>query len=235
MSKYEIQPIQAFRDTICNTAVDSLADVAEIGLDSLLADGFIKDIPAIGFLVRMGQGITSIKNVIVAKRILVFVQQVRTNSISDGALQNHIKELDNDPEKFNQELETILDYIDKQVGYIKAKILGNFYHSFLDRKISWEDFILLADIVGAISTADIDTLLDLYSKREYLRNDSFDVNCAKRLDRCSLIDYFNGMIVSSKKDNNKQIMARINNIGDAFVEVGLKNISNFSFPFDING
>lgn len=233
MSKFEIQPVQAFKDTMCNAAVDSLADIAEIGLDSLLADGFIKDVPAIGFLIRMGQGITSIKNAITAKRILVFVQQVRTNSITDGAIQNHIEQLNNSPETFNRELETILDYIDKQAGYIKAKILGNFYYSFLIKDISWNDFILRADIVDAISTTDIDTLLDLYSKREYLENDDFDMNCAKRLDRCSLIDYFNGMIVRSRKDPSKEIMARINNLGDAFVTTGLKNISNFSFSFDI--
>ena len=101
MSKFEIQPVQAFKDTMCNATVDSLADLAEIGLDSLLEDGIIKDIPAVGFLVRMGQGITSIKNAITAKRILVFVQQVRTNSISDGALQRHIEQLNNSPEKFN--------------------------------------------------------------------------------------------------------------------------------------
>ncbi len=233
MSKFEIQPVQAFKDTMCNATVDSLADIAEISLDSLLEDGIIKDIPAVGFLVRMGQGITSIKNAITAKRILVFVQQVRTNSISDGALQRHIEQLNNSPEKFNEELETILDYIDKQTGYIKAKILGNFYYSFLKKDISWDDLILLADIVDAISITDIDTLLDLYSKREYLKDDNFDLNCAKRLDRCSLIDYFNGMIVSSKKDPRKQMMARINNIGDAFVMIGLKNISNFSFSLNI--
>ena len=232
MSKFETQPVQAFKDTMCNTTVDSLADIAEIGLDSLLEDGIIKDIPAIGFLVRMGQGTTSVKNAFTAKRILVFVKQVRTNSISDGALQNHIEQLNDSPEKFNQELETILDYIDKQAGYIKAKILGNFYYSFLKKDISWDDFILRADIVDALSTTDINTLLDLYSKREYLENDIFDMNCAKRLDRCSLIDYFNGMIVNFTKDSGKAIMARINNLGDAFVTIGLKNISDFSFSFD---
>lgn len=119
---------------------------------------------------------------------------------------------------------TILDYIAKQTGYIKAKILGNFYCSFLRGEIEWDDLILLADITDDIYLTDIETLLDLCSKREYLPGAHFDMNCAKRLDRCSLIDYFNGMIASSSQNPGKGIQARINNLGDAFVEIGLKNI-----------
>lgn len=225
----EIRPIQDLKNTMCDAALDSMSDIAEIGLDSFLEDGLIKDIPVVGFLFRMGKGISSVKDAITAKRILVFVQRVRENSVDDNALQKHLEELGDDSKKLNQELETILDYIDKQTGYIKAKILGNFYHSFLNREIAWDDFVLLADIVDSISITDMSTLLDLHSKREYLTNDRFDMNSAKRLDRCSLIDYFNGMIVSSKKDHTKQIRAMINNLGDVFVTIGLKNIPTFSF------
>jgi len=224
MTEPDIRPVQALKDTMLSTAIDSLEDIAEIGLDMLLQDGPIKELPIIGFLSRIGKGASSVRDAITAKKILVFVQQVRENSITDDALQQHIEELNGNPKKQGKELETILDYIDKQTGYIKSKILGNFYYSFLNKDISWDDLIILADVTDDISIPDIETLKDLYEKREYLQEDCFDINCAKRLDRCSLIDFFNGMAMGSPNNPNIGIMARINNLGDVFVEVGLKNI-----------
>ena len=163
---------------------------------------------------------------------MVFVQQIQKNKVGDRQLKEHIEKLNNNHKKLNQELEVILDYIDKQTGYIKAKILGNFYSAFLEHAIDWDSFILLADIVNIISIIDIKVLLDLYHKRKYIEPDAFDPNCAKRLDRCSLIDYANGMMVRSTGETSEPWMARINNIGDAFVDLGLKNISDFSFDFN---
>ena len=59
MEKPELQPIQAFKDTVLGTALDSLEDIAEIGLDSILEEEFIKDFPVVGFLFRIGKGVAS--------------------------------------------------------------------------------------------------------------------------------------------------------------------------------
>ena len=67
MEKPELQPIQAFKDTMLGTALDSLEDIAEIGLDSILEEEFIKDFPVVGFLFRIGKGVASVKDVITAK------------------------------------------------------------------------------------------------------------------------------------------------------------------------
>ncbi len=127
MDEIELQPVQNLKDTMLDATIDTIEDIAEIGLDSLLNEGVIKDIPIVGALFRIGKGVSSVKDAITAKRILIFTQQLRKNNIDGNKLQKHIEKLNDDPKKFNKELEIILDYIDKQAGYIKAKILVNFY------------------------------------------------------------------------------------------------------------
>ena len=223
MGTTNLTPIQNFKETIYDNVLNVGTDIAEISIDALMEDGIVKDIPVIGTIYKIGKTVTAVKDIVSTKRTLVFAQQVQHQNIGKDVLQKHKEKLIDDPKKFNKELEVILDYLEKQTGYLKAKILGKFYYLYLSNRCKWSDFGLLADITSSVSIYDFDMLEDLYQKKEYTtKSHSFDHATAKRLDRCSLIDYFNGMPILSSEGPDKQVLAQINNIGRIFYEQGLK-------------
>lgn len=223
MDKYNVEPIKACKETMYNFSLDTVTDIAEIGLDAFLEDGFLKEVPVFGIAYRFGQGVKSVYDAIIAKRVMVFIQQVQSRDIEYNTLKKHIDDLHHNQNKLNNEIEVVLDYLAKQTAYAKSKILGNFYFHYLSNTITWDEFGLLADITNSVSVCDFNLLLDLFQEKEYFDSDHFELGAAKRLDTCSLIDFFNGMVVSSPSLQGKSIMARINNVGEAFCKLGLED------------
>ena len=226
MDEFDIKPVNTLKRVLKENTLGIVSDISEIGLDTLINGEILKEFPIIGSVFRAGNTALAIKDVIDAKRVLVFVQRVQGNDVEHDELNRHIEYLNANPQKASAELETVLDYLSKQTGYKKAKILANFYYAFLEKRLKWEDFVLLADVIEDVSVSDLPMLQELYAKRIYTDNDRYDRNCAKRLDRCNLIDYYNGMVVSSQNDPNTRMTAAINNVGRVFVEIGLSNLSN---------
>ena len=154
----DLAPIQSFGETIYDSTLNIGMDFAEIGLDAFIEEGTIKDFPFFGTIYKVGKITTSIRDIIFAKKVLVFAQQVQQKSAGSNVLQEQKEKLKNSDKKLTKELEVILDYLERQTGYIKAKILGNFYFLFLSEELSWSDFGLIAYIINNFSIYDLEML-----------------------------------------------------------------------------
>src|SRR5262245_61944564 len=55
---------------------DIAVDLSEIGLDSLLEDGLLKDIPVFGSLVKLYKTGQTIRDALFAKKLLLFLQGI---------------------------------------------------------------------------------------------------------------------------------------------------------------
>lgn len=218
--KYMIQPVEETRATIFDSTIDLSMDISEIGIDMLFDDGVIKDIPAIGTVYKIGKIGYSVSRLSFIKKSLIFAQEMQRNNIGKGVLEKHKALMESNPKKYHKELELIIEYLNRQVGYEKSVLNARVYYLYLNENIDYDDFVLLLEIVDEIHLMDIDTLKQLYQREIFEAGCNFNSLACKRLHSCGVIDYFNGMQVGMAGDDRK-IIARITQLGKVFCEAVL--------------
>lgn len=221
----DIDQLELAKKIILAEPMDLGADILEIGLDQILEEGIIKDIPVFGSFIKIGKTIKSIHDAIFAKKVLVFAQNIHSGNDSEDKWERHKEKLKNNPKRLMKELEVLLIYIDRHTKYIKNKILGKFYSLYYMGEIDWGDFEELAEILDVISVFDFETLEELYIKKYYAVNENYNPLALKRLSNCGLADFFNGMVVTDNSgEQAANYIAKITDLGEYFWEFGLNGI-----------
>lgn len=226
-SDIEAKPVESFGQIVFNTTLDTGIDLLEVGLDQLLEDGLIREIPIIGVAYTTSKLFISLKDAMLTKKALVFAQRVQAGTADKKTLEKHREKLNKKPKKLMKELEALLVHLDKHTTYLKNKILGNFYILYLDEDIdfSWDDFEYMAEIVDNISVFDLEDLSLIYKTKTILEGEKYNSLAMKRLRYCGLVDFYDGMVAARISEATGYI-AKITKLGELFWEKGMKGLSN---------
>lgn len=215
--EYLIRPVEETRMAIFDSAIDLGTNVSEICIDMLQAEGIVKDIPVLGTVYKVGKIGYSVGQLTFIKKVLVFAQEMQKNDIDRGVLKKH-KELSvTDPKKYYRELELIIEYLNRQVGYEKSVLNARAYYLYLDEEIEYDDLMILWEVIDQLFLSDKETLIKLYKKNVFTEGDTYNQLACKRLYNCGMIDFFNGMSVKDS-DSEGFFCARISDLGRFFCE-----------------
>lgn len=214
---YKFEPIKEAETVIFDSMLETGIDLAEVGVDLLCEDEILRDIPILGTVFKLGKTVFSISRRMYIKKILIFAQEMQKGNVDRETLQKHKKELLADSKLYNSELETIVEYINRQVGYKKSKYYARAYMLYLNQIIGYEDLIMFFEIIDQMFLNDIDTLKEIYEKDTLKEEDNYSTFSCKRLSNCNLIDFYNGMAVKDP-DSGAMIFAKITYVGKYFSE-----------------
>lgn len=167
------QIITPFKESLFNDNLKDVAgDIIELGIDSILEDGLLRDIPIVNTIVgtfKFGQNIHD-RNLL--KQTIIFIQEFNNNSNSEK-VQKYISEyknnITNNPKKAENELGRIMIILNRNIDEIKTRILAKLYLYYIENKINWSEFCDLSEVNEKIFTLDIDVLKDIF-----LNNTDFD-------------------------------------------------------------
>ncbi|MFM2484358.1 hypothetical protein [Celerinatantimonas yamalensis] len=141
-----------------NELTNVSSNLLEVGVDSLLEGGVLKDIPIIGSVVGLFKSGISIKERFYVKKLLKFL--VEFKNIDEEARAKFVsEELSNDSkrEKFG---ETILNLIDKTDDISKFKLYARTFElHFLDR-CSYDEAIRICLMIERAFYRDLNFILD---------------------------------------------------------------------------
>lgn len=154
------QLVPSFKDTLFSTTYDIVADYAEIGLDALLDNEVLKEIPVVKTLssiCKIGYNLHE-RNLI--KQTLTFVKEFNSGSISQEKLTEHRKKLEENPKEAEEELGRILIILGKHVEQLQSQVLGSFYASYVKGAISWEKFCELSEANRRMFISDYQVLFE---------------------------------------------------------------------------
>jgi hypothetical protein len=130
------------------------ADISEAGLDQLINDPFMKDIPVLGSLINLARISKTISDRIFLIKIKTFLDALKDDKEPDW---NKFKEnIRSNEKQYKKAQETILFLIDRSDNLDKVKILAKVFDEFLEKKITYENFHRIS---FAIDKAFIDDLL----------------------------------------------------------------------------
>ena len=157
-------------NSIGEKAFDCISSLGEVGLDAIMDEGILRDIPLISTVVstyRIGEKLTERHHL---KKLISFVEEINTGSINEDNRIKYITKIKNNPKKRNAELEYILVLIDRYISEDKAKMLAKLYLAYLDGIIIWEELTMYAEVVDRFLILDCGTLISADGKVTVHRN-----------------------------------------------------------------
>lgn len=147
--------IPAFKQSIFNDSfVDNVASIAEVGIDSILSEGLLKDLPIFALLVGTTRTIKAIQDRNLLKNTAIFLDEIKSQKIDEVKLKKYKEKLNN-KKAAEQELGRVLILLNQYVDNVKSRILGRLFRGYVDQEYTWDKFCELSDILGRLFLDDM--------------------------------------------------------------------------------
>ena len=215
--------IPAFRQSIFNDSLaDGVANIAEVGIDSIMSDGLLKDIPIVNLLLNASRTFKAIHERNLLKNTALFLDAVNSQKIDDKKVQAYKKKLLNE-KTAERELGRVIVLLDQYVDNIKAQMLGRLFCQYIDRDYSWDKFCELSDILNRLFLDDMPFLYSIFGSdgRQAIYHIYKIPYNIKRLERIGLVELFGEY--SSFGDRlllSENMFAELTDNGLLFADVG---------------
>lgn len=136
------------------------ADLVEAILDQSVGDGLIKDIPILGSLAKLQTAFGAVRDHIFTKKVAYFLlalakvpDEQRTNFLTSVAKRGEERKVG----------ETLLVLIDRLDNYDRAELLAKVFASFINERLTMDEFRRLARVVEQIPPGSTSALRTFYS------------------------------------------------------------------------
>lgn len=215
--------IPAFRQSIFNDSLaDGVANIAEVGIDSIMSDGLLKDIPIVNLLLNASRTFKAIHERNLLKNTALFLDAVNSQKIDDKKVQAYKKNLLNE-KTAERELGRVIVLLDQYVDNIKAQMLGKLFCQYIDRDYSWDKFCELSDILNRLFLDDMPFLYSIFGSdgRQAIYHIYKIPYNIKRLESIGLVELFGEY--SSFGDRlllSENMFAELTDNGLLFADVG---------------
>ena len=158
--------VPMFSKSLFESVEDIGIDVLELGVDSILEDGILREIPIVGTVAKIGKIFVSVRDRNLLKQSVIFIQEFNSGKIDEDKLEKYKQELKNNPQKAEKELGRILIILDRIIDANKTQIVARFFYAYLDGKLTWLEFCEFCDITERLFLSDLNLLAKLYKDNE---------------------------------------------------------------------
>ncbi len=220
---------KSFAKSILEYNTDNIMELGEIGLDCLLDDSILKEIPFIKTIYGITKTGFAIREKHMFNKTIQFIQYINNLGKGNDKFEEYKKELKLNNEKCLKELERVLILIDRYIEVGKVNILARLFLNYIESNISWDDFAELSIILDNIFIKDLKELEKIYSSRYITMNQIFDKLSFRRIKNQNLIEE----IQSTIREQNGSISHyfnefdyQINELGIKLYKYGVENTNN---------
>ena len=179
--------VDDFEKSLFNSSKDVISDYLEIGIDSLMNEGILKEIPIVNTIVgvlKIGKNVHD-RNLL--KQTLTFINEFNNNKISHDKLKQYKITIENNHKRCEEELGRILlllnNFIDKEKSIMLAKI----FKAYIEKIINWNEFCEYSEIINRLFIQDINLLNMIYDGRVTDTTNRGDLYRVERLNSLGII------------------------------------------------
>ena len=209
--------VVSLENSLSSDICDTVGDLVEVGLDAVMDDGILKDIPILSTVVglyRIGHTIRERHEI---KQLALFVAELNRGCTDESKRKQLLEKLNSDTRKSKQEIEYILVVLDNYLEYEKSQMRAKLYIAYLEGTITWAEFAEYASMVKQLIPGD----LKLLEERHMVRKQS---QCAELLRLLSLgLMYQQDSPLFPDGDytviKNELASFTITEFGDKFIEI----------------
>ncbi len=150
---------KSLKDSLSPEFESIISNAAELGIDALLEDGILKDIPFISSAIsiyRIGKSIKERHNL---KKLICFLDELNKCSLDENNRNLYAEKFQQNEKFQKQQLEYIMILIDRYLDYNKPRMLAKLYLAYLFEYIDWQVFSTYAEIIDRLLPDDITYLM----------------------------------------------------------------------------
>lgn len=148
--KNEKTIIKPVKEEIINPTVNLSIDYSEIGIDDILNNDAISEIPIVKTIVGFTKIGLSIKERFDIKKLLIFFKEFHSGDIEKNRLEEFKNKFKNNKKYRTKIVETILIMNERFLNEIKSKILANLINAHIEKKLTLNelnDILVVLDII----------------------------------------------------------------------------------------
>lgn len=150
--------VVSLENSLSSDICDTVGDLAEVGLDAVMDDGILKDIPILSTVVGLYRIGYTIRERHEIKQLALFVAELNRGCTDESKRKQLLEKLNSDTRKSKQEIEYILVVLDSYLEYEKPKMLAKLYMAYLEQRIDWTQFSMYAALLKTLLLQDIKLL-----------------------------------------------------------------------------
>lgn len=145
-------------DPVAGNMSDALIEIGEVGLDAVLQDGLLKDVPILGSIAALCKTGVNLRERNLIRQTAKFITSFNDKSIDQDKLESYRKSIEDDPQRAEKELGRVILLLDRILEEQQAVILGRFYNAYVKGAIPWDKFVELTEVNVRMFLSDFDEL-----------------------------------------------------------------------------
>ena len=148
----------AFGNSLSEEAVVCISDLAEVGLDAILEEGVLKEVPILATAISIYKIGSSIAERHHLKQLVVFLNEINNGIVDESERIEYQQKFEENKKFRNQELEYIMVLLERYISYDKPQMLAKLFLAYLNNKITWIEFAKYAEIIDRLFYGDVQYL-----------------------------------------------------------------------------
>lgn len=160
--------VPEFKESLFPKIEDISQDYMEIGIDSIMQEGIIKELPIVKTIFSGGKTLMAIRERKLMRNLYIFIKELNDGSIDEEKKKKYQNKINNNSKLAEKELERLLILLEQYIDTEKAVILAKLFKAYINEEISWKDFCEFSEIVNRIFIQDIILL-------EKIKNQNIDL------------------------------------------------------------
>lgn len=154
--------VPQFQNSLFSNIADSIPDIAEFGIDSILDEGILKDFPLMSTLVGVKNVAQNLHDRNLLRQTLAFVKELNNGQLDEKKKEKYKKIIDENPKKAEAELGRVLIILNQNIELSKSKILAAIFQEYINENIDWKTFCEFSEITRMFFVDDIYDLETIY-------------------------------------------------------------------------
>ena len=150
--------VVSLEDSLTENLFDTVADLTEVGLDAVMDEGLLKEIPLLSTVAGIYKIGHTIKERHTIKQLALFVTELNKGCADEGKRKQLLEKLNSNTQKSKQEIEYILVVLDGYLEYEKPRMLAKLYVAYLEETITWATFAEYSSMMNQLIPGDKELL-----------------------------------------------------------------------------
>ncbi len=155
--------VKSAANTLFNDATKTLSmDIVEMGLDSVIDDEVLKELPFVKTVYAVAKTSLAIKEKFLLKKFLNFIKLFNEHDVDEKEIVKRKKAIEKNEKWIYREIEILMIFLDNMDSVKKSKLLAILYGEYINRNIDWERFCQYIEIANRLFSYDIELLVEFY-------------------------------------------------------------------------
>ena len=138
----ELEIMDSWMETIAESNVgDLLIDLSEVGLDNIVDNELVKEVPVIKTVVSVYKLGHTLRERSYVRKLAGFLNEISKGTVDNDKKEEYLRRITKNKAIFQHELEYVLVLLDRFISEDKSKLLGRLYVARINEQINDRLFI----------------------------------------------------------------------------------------------